>query len=70
MDLDYRLHKEVARRWTLSAIDCYKIGCNCSRCTIPEIMETPCKMKYCVLELVKKFGKPVNTVGIIENKEI
>lgn len=69
MDLDYKLHSDVVRRWTRSAVDCYKIGCNCSRCNIPLIMETPCKMKYSVLELVKKFGKPITTKGIIEDKE-
>lgn len=49
---------DVARRWTRSAVECYEIGCMCSRCYLPLIMETPCQMKIVVMELVRKFGKP------------
>jgi len=48
-------------RWSRQAKACYFIGCRCSKCLLPEITETlkgNCKMKYVVLELVKKFGAP------------
>lgn len=47
-----------ANRWTLSAAQCYQIGCNCEKCYLPEILETKCLMKTTVIELVRKFGAP------------
>lgn len=51
-----------ANKWTNTAIDCYKIGCNCSKCLIYNIYfknETfKCKMKDTVIELVRKNGIP------------
>lgn len=46
------------RRWTKQAIECFKNGMVCAKCNIPEDLKEGCKMKPCVLELVKKFGKP------------
>jgi len=46
------------KEWTQSSIYCYKIGCNCQKCDIYEIMETKCQMKRVVLELVKLYGPP------------
>lgn len=49
--------------WTPSAIQCYKSGCNCSKCTVIKGLEsiTPknCNMKAVVLNLVKIHGAPV-----------
>lgn len=47
-----------AKRWTLTAAQCYQIGCNCEKCYLPEILETKCVMRKTVIELVKKFGAP------------
>lgn len=44
--------------WTPGAIDCYLKLCNCSRCNIPEMMETHCMMKYTVARLVLNIGEP------------
>lgn len=58
------LHNELGqttqglRCWTKSAIECYLNGLVCSKCTLPNDIKPRCKMKPCVLELVKKFGKP------------
>ena len=46
------------RRWTDSAIECYKRGCRCSGCTIKQIYPQ-CRMKNSVIQLVAKFGKPI-----------
>lgn len=54
------------RRWTQSARDCYFRGCICSGCPIYEILETKCRMKQTVLELVRKFGKPEKEINYQE----
>ena len=47
------------RRWTYGAVECYKIGCMCSRCNeVPDDVKKHCKMKFAVIELVKKYGRP------------
>lgn len=48
-------------RWTKSAIECYNLGCNCSKCHLPllyEELKHHCRMKKVVFELVKKYGIP------------
>lgn len=45
-------------RWTDSARECYKNGLRCQFCTIPEDLKKQCRMKPCVIELVKRFGAP------------
>ena len=50
--------KFIAKQWTLTAAECYSIGCNCSKCYLKKILETKCLMKIIVFELVRKFGKP------------
>lgn len=42
-----------ALNWTPQAIDCYKRHCNCQGCFINEVIETPCKMKHVVSELIR-----------------
>lgn len=53
-------HPSLLVRWTISAYNCYKCGCVCSKCPTPEYAELKpkCHMKPYVLELVKKFGVP------------
>ena len=54
--------KDVSESWTPTAIDCYKIGCMCSKCNLHKIYfkdsSIKCKMKDTVIELVRKFGIP------------
>jgi hypothetical protein len=46
-------------RWTYSAVYCYKIGGNCDNCKIFNLIKSQkCQMKACVLELIRKLGKP------------
>ena len=48
--------------WTIEAFDCYSRGCDCSKCRLPELLETlspySCSMKCVVLELVRRHGVP------------
>ena len=55
---NYSVPDTVVRHWTQQAVDCYKLGCNCSKCNIPLIMETPCQMKRSVITLIRLYGVP------------
>lgn len=52
----------VSKSWTPTAIECYNIGCCCSRCNLYKIYfadkRYKCKMKETVIELVRKLGLP------------
>ncbi len=52
----------ITKTWTQTAIDCYKLGCKCSKCNLYKIYFAPnrgkCRMKETVIELVRKFGIP------------
>lgn len=52
----------MSKNWTPSAVDCYKIGCVCSKCNLYKIYfynsSTKCRMKDTVIELVRKLGVP------------
>ena len=51
-----------SRNWTPTAIDCYSIGCQCSKCFLFKIYfknsDAKCMMKQNVIELVRKYGVP------------
>ena len=60
-----------SRRWTPTAIECYKRGCNCKGCFYKDFFmdkTQKCQMKTTVLELVRVFGRPegAEVKGIIE----
>ena len=47
------------RHWTYTARKCYKIECMCSKCDeVPDDLKSKCKMKFAVIKLVEKYGKP------------
>ena len=49
------------RRWTPTAIDCFKRGCMCSGCFYKDFFgksSQRCQMKATVLELVRILGTP------------
>ena len=56
------LSERLTRRWTETAVECYQRGCVCRGCEIFEKYfsksKNSCKMKTCVLELVRKHGAP------------
>ena len=53
----------AAKGWTQTAIDCYLLGCSCYRCNLYKIYflkdSRKCRMKETVIELVRKFGAPM-----------
>ena len=52
----------ISKNWTSTAIDCYKLGCMCSRCNLYKIYfsnsSMKCRMKETVIELVRRIGAP------------
>jgi len=51
----------AVRRWTPTATDCYKRGCNCEGCFYTDFFNgttQKCQMKASVLELVRVIGTP------------
>ena len=51
----------AVRRWTPTALECYKRGCNCEGCFYRDFFSgssQKCKMKASVLELVRVIGTP------------
>ena len=49
------------RRWTNTALECYKRGCVCEGCFYSDFFNNSkqkCQMKASVLELVRVLGKP------------
>lgn len=67
----YWISPYISGKWTQSAVDCYKLGCNCNKCNIPLIMETPCQMKRVVITLVALYGVPdLNKFREDNNSEI
>lgn len=51
----------AVRRWTTTAMECYKRGCNCEGCFYQDFFNKSsqkCQMKASVLELVRVLGKP------------
>ena len=58
----------VSKSWTPTAVDCYLLGCTCSKCNLYKIYfgksEQKCKMKETVIELVRRFGIPEGIVNV------
>ena len=51
----------AVRRWTNTALECYKRGCVCEGCWYTDFFNSSsqkCQMKASVLELVRVLGKP------------
>jgi len=64
--MEYRYNvscsETLNKKWTQSAIDCYSIGCMCTKCNLYKVFfstrNLKCRMKETVIELVRKIGKP------------
>lgn len=54
--------RENTKCWNRTAIDCYLIKCDCSKCFIYNTFfkdsDEDCKMKYYVVYYLKLLGKP------------
>lgn len=61
------LNNNYVKQWTKTAIECYQRGCVCKGCPMSNL-ETPCRMKGSVIELVRKFGAPQDKVKKIDER--
>lgn len=56
-------YRDSVKCWNKTAIDCYLINCDCSKCfiykTFFEGTKDDCKMKYYVEYNLQKLGKPL-----------
>lgn len=67
--MNYRFNvscsETLAQSWTPTAIDCYKLGCCCSKCNLYKLYFKTgvfkCKMKETVIELVRQIGAPLES---------
>ena len=52
----------TSKNWTQTAVECYELGCCCSKCSLYKIYFSPskirCRMKDTVIELVRRLGAP------------
>ena len=57
----------TSKNWTPTAIDCYSLGCSCSKCNLYKIYFLKsgirCRMKDTVIELVRRLGIPKEEVN-------
>ena len=68
LDTNSLVSDSIVQNWTQSAIDCYQINCDCSKCQIAlGGYSFKCKMKNIVEILLKTKGIPYN--NIFENFE-
>lgn len=45
-------------KWTTDAINCYELNCNCKKCFLAKVLETPCVMYQTVKYNLEKIGTP------------
>jgi len=65
------IKSDLYLRWTKDAINCYRLGGNCSMCDMERICKNQAKtneyriapMKYSVLKLYARHGKPRGGYG-------
>ena len=56
------------RCWSIGAIECYLLGCNCKKCNLAFFVKN-CRMKESVIAFVKVFGAPCRRkIEILEDK--
>lgn len=64
----YKINEsQCSKQWTKAAIDCYNRGCVCRGCPMSKL-ESRCRMKSSVIELVKKFGAPQDKVKKVNER--
>lgn len=64
----------IVQNWTPSALDCYRIGCDCTVCPIAlGNYSFKCKMNHIVNALLKTYGAPNENLiakKVMENNNV
>ncbi len=54
------ISESITQNWTQQALECYKLGCDCSRCSISSGKYSfICQMPKVLDFLIQTIGKPV-----------
>ncbi|MDD3149917.1 MAG: hypothetical protein PHV68_03705 [Candidatus Gastranaerophilales bacterium] len=70
--LRYGLTTVKSTRWTIAAIECYERKCICESCFYHNFFKNSghkCKMKFAVIGLVRKLGKPTIKLNDFTDKQ-
>lgn len=55
----------ITQNWTEQALECYKLNCNCSQCSIAKgNYSFACQMPKVIDALIKSLGKPTSKVKL------
>ncbi len=60
------ISESITQNWTEQALECYKLGCDCSRCSISKGKYSfVCQMPK-VIKILLKMGKPAANIRTAE----
>lgn len=60
------ISESITQNWTEQALECYKLGCDCSRCSISKGKYSfVCQMPK-VIKILLKMGKPEANIRTAE----
>lgn len=60
------ISESITQNWTEQALECYKLGCDCSRCSISKGKYSfVCQMPK-VIKILLKMGKPTSNIRTAE----
>ncbi len=60
------ISESITQNWTEQALECYKLGCDCSRCSISKGKYSfVCQMPK-VIKILLKMGKPATNIRTAE----
>ena len=58
------ISESITQNWTEQALECYKLGCDCSRCSISKGKYSfVCQMPK-VVKILLKMGKPTTSINL------
>lgn len=58
----------ITQNWTEQAVECYKLHCDCSNCSIAKgSYSFVCQMPKVIDALIKSTGKPASKLEIIKH---
>lgn len=60
------ISESITQNWTEQALECYKLGCDCSRCSISKGKYSfVCQMPK-VIKILLKMGKPATGINLAQ----
>jgi len=60
------ISESITQNWTEQALECYQLGCDCSRCSISKGKYSfVCQMPK-VVKILLKMGKPTTSINLAQ----